>query len=109
MLSACEEAGTNHEAFYREMRINNTLREYYARARECRADTRFESVDQITNELRSGLIDHNQARVMIDAIKWQTGKEKPKIYGDSITHKGDASAPLSITLATGVPKPDDAS
>ncbi len=58
--------------------------EQYVRARELRAHARFESVDAIMDELRAGTIDANQARVMIDAIKWQCGKESPKVYGDRL-------------------------
>jgi len=55
------------------------------RARESRADVRFESIDQIMDDLKAGIIDAQQARVMMDAIKWQCGKEKALVYGDSKT------------------------
>lgn len=73
---------------------NDQFRQQYARAREARADARFESVDAIMQELRTGKIDHNQARVLLDAIKWQTGKEAPKKYGDRQILAGDPDAPL---------------
>ncbi len=61
------------------------FREQYARARETRGDARFERIDDVVQDMRNGVIDSNQARVEIDAIKWQCGKEAPKRYGDKLT------------------------
>lgn len=75
------------------------LRQQYARAREFRADARFESLDTIMLELREGKIDAAAARVMLDAIKWQTGKENAKRYGEAVTVKGDRDNPLQVRTA----------
>lgn len=72
--------------------------EKYARARALRAFRRYESVDKVIEDLRAGLIDHNTARVQIDAIKWQTGKENPKAFGDRLELAGDAQAPLTVQV-----------
>lgn len=72
--------------------------ENYARARQLRAYRRYESVDKVTDDLRAGLIDSNQARVLIDAIKWQTGKENPKVFGDKLELSGDPKAPLTVQV-----------
>jgi hypothetical protein len=90
VLSACKEVEWSHDSFFKELKKSPALADEYARARAARADARFESVDQIKDELREGKIDHHQARVIIDAIKWQAGKEKPKVYGDksTIEHTG---------------------
>lgn len=77
----------------------DALREQYARARECRADARFEAVDDIMAALRLGKIDAQAARVMLDAIKWQTGKENAKKYGEAVTVKGDRDNPLQVRTA----------
>lgn len=61
----------------------------YARAREARADERAEFIDEITAEVREGKLDPNAARVIIDAEKWQAGKENSKRYGDKLTVDGD--------------------
>lgn len=71
----------------------------YMRAREARANWRADRVDDVLSDMRAGIIDYNQARIEIDAIKWQTGKESPKMYGDSTTIKGDADNPLEFNLA----------
>lgn len=74
----------------------DALRQQYMRARECRADARFETLDSIMRDLKAGKIDAASARVMMDAIKWQAGKENAKRYGDSVTVKGDKENPLEV-------------
>jgi hypothetical protein len=61
-------------------------------------------VDVIAADLRKGEIDPNTARVLIDAIKWQTGKEAPKSFGDRshVEHSGDVG--LTI-IQHSTPKP----
>ena len=66
----------------------------YAHAREARADARSERIDSITEQMLQGLIEPNAARVAIDALKWQAGKEQPKKYGDKLTLDGD----LKVTM-----------
>lgn len=76
--------------------------EDYARAREARADARADRIDAITDRLERGELDANAARVMIDALKWQAGKEQPKRYGDTMRVEANLSASVTIgALAAG--------
>lgn len=61
----------------------------YIRAKEQRADGRFDRIDQVILDMRNREIDPQMARVEIDAIKWQAGKENEK-YGDKqkVEHSG---------------------
>jgi hypothetical protein len=63
----------------------------YTRANICRAESKFDKIDDVVDDMRSKVIDPQMARVEIDAIKWQAGKMNPKKYGDSIdlTSGGD--------------------
>ncbi len=70
----------------------------YTLARATRAHVRFERVDSVLEDLRAGTIDSNMARVEIDTIKWQCGKEAPKKYGDRIEIAGDAENPLNVNV-----------
>jgi hypothetical protein len=80
----------------------------YARAKEIRAHRRAEQVDQIMEDLKAGRVDHQQARVMLDAIKWQTGKEAPRVFGDKVQHEGTgAGGAILIQAVTNVPQADD--
>jgi hypothetical protein len=72
------------------------FRQQYMRARELRADSRFERLDEIMEEVREKKLDPTAARVMMDAIKWQAGKENAKRYGESMTLKGDKDSPLEV-------------
>jgi len=74
----------------------------YARALEDRAHWRSDRLDQICDDLISGVIDDRQARVLIDVQKWQAGKENPQRYGDKIekTIKGDKESPVTVLSLT---------
>lgn len=75
--------------------------EQYTRAMEMRGDAKFEDIDDFIEDLKTGKQDAATTRVLIDAVKWQAGKLKPKKYGDSTTLKGDKDHPLgSFTLAS---------
>ena len=72
------------------------FRQQYARACRLRADARFESMDHILYQVRQGKLDAAAGRLHLDAIKWQTSKEHPKKYGESVTLKGDKESPLEV-------------
>lgn len=71
--------------------------EQYARAGEIRGDAKFEAIDDILEDLKAGKIDAQTARVLIDAVKWQAGKLKPKKYGDSA--KGTPEDPFHLKVS----------
>ena len=70
----------------------------YMRARDDRGDLRNDKIDEIRDNMLAGLIDFNTARVAIDTLKWQAGKEAPKRYGERLELAGDKDAPLCITV-----------
>ncbi|MEG0182009.1 MAG: hypothetical protein RR704_00935 [Stenotrophomonas sp.] len=72
------------------------FRQQYVRAREIRADARFERLDEIMAMVEDKKLDPAAARVMMDAIKWQAGKENAKRYGEAVTLKGDKDNPVEI-------------
>ena len=74
---------------------NPEFAEQYARAREVRADSRADRVDDIIDQVEVGMLDPQAARVMIDALKWQCGHEMPKRYGVKVTQE--------LTGANGTP------
>ena len=98
--SACE--GICSPAyFFRELTRNPALVEQYERARTIRADARFEAIDEIVEAVGNGILDPNAARVMIDTIKWQCGKERPKRYSDKIDIKAEVvvKSPRDMSVA----------
>lgn len=84
---------------YRWLSKYDSFRQQYTHARQTRADARFESIDDVIADLRSGTIDAQQAKVEIDAIKWQCGKEAGK-YDDKMKHEhsGEGGGPLEISV-----------
>lgn len=84
---AAKKAGLEPTKFYRILAAEegeSPLAKRYARARANRAFSRVEKVDDIIDDLRAGLIDHNTARIMIDAVKWQAGKENQGKFGEKV-------------------------
>jgi hypothetical protein len=67
----------------------------YARARERRADARAERIDDLCDDVKAGTLKPDAARVIIDAEKWQAGKENSKRYGDKLTLDGDMNLKLT--------------
>lgn len=74
----------------------DAFRQQYARAREIRADARFERIDDVIDDMRAKKVDAQMARVEIDAIKWQAGKENGRRYGEAVTLRGDKNNPVEV-------------
>src|SRR5690348_2732221 len=51
-----------------------------ARAREHRAESRSDYIDDLVEQVRLGKLDPHSAKVMIDAEKWQASKEQPRKF-----------------------------
>lgn len=86
----CEKIGIQFRDFYALIRKSSDLEQNYARAREARSDVRFDRLDELMKRVENREVLPDVARVLLDAIKWQCGKEKPKKYGDNqqINHSG---------------------
>jgi DNA-binding NarL/FixJ family response regulator len=93
--TAAKLVGVAYKTFYNilaqgdESIYANTLIQAYARARKCRADARAEQIDEIVRRTMlpkdaEEYLEPNAARVVIDAIKWQAGKENNARYGDRL-------------------------
>jgi hypothetical protein len=68
---------TKHQAF-----LDN-----YTRAKNDSADADADKLDAIAEDVLSGNVDPQAARVAADIIKWAAGKKRPKKYGDRVeTH-----------------------
>jgi hypothetical protein len=71
------------------------------RAREHRALARADKIDDYVEQLALGKLDPHAARVMIDAEKWQAGKELPKRYGEKLEVGGRDGRSLGEELGLG--------
>jgi hypothetical protein len=93
---ACAKSDVGNRTFYTWLSENTELQQNYMRARETRADAHFESSAKLMEDLRNGVIQSDQARIMLDEIKWKCAKQSAKKYGDSQTIKGDKENPLQF-------------
>ena len=84
-------------SFWRRLAEDKDLQDEYARAREVRADARFESIDGVLGNLLASKIDAATARVMVDTIKWQAGREQPKRYAERSTVEHSGGITITIT------------
>jgi len=63
----------------------------YTRAKDQSAFADDDKIAKVTEDVLSGKVDPNAARVAIAALQWMAGKKKPKKYGDKIQteHSGN--------------------
>lgn len=61
----------------------------YARAREKQADAIFDGMAEIEDDVKSGELRPDAARVILESRRWRAEKLKPKAYGSKIeaTHE----------------------
>lgn len=81
--AACEKAGIPRSTF-RSSIIRHKVGDQYARALEGLAIDQIEKLEIAIEDMRSGKIDHQMARVEIDARKWFASKFLPKQFGDKL-------------------------
>jgi hypothetical protein len=60
------------------------LRNQYARARDDQGDLSADEVKDVARRVARGEIEPSAGKVLIDALKWDAGKRKPKVYGDRV-------------------------
>ena len=65
-----------------KLNSDNGFARRYAMAMENRGQVYADKITDTVNDMLNGTIDYNQARVAIDALKWQSSKLAPKKYGD---------------------------
>ena len=66
----------------RKLNSDNDFASRYALAMENRGQVYADKITDTVNDMLEGKIDYNQARVAIDALKWQSAKLAPKKFGD---------------------------
>jgi len=99
----------NQDTVYSWLLRKPEFSENYARARSLRAGVRSDRVDDYCKMVLAGELDANSARVIIDAEKWQAGKENPKVYGDRIENRlaGPEGEALKIVVTGIRPTPEN--
>jgi hypothetical protein len=70
----------------------------YARARVAQADTLFDRMEEVEEQVSAGTMDSHAARVVLDSMRWRASKLAPKVYGDRLDVQVSDSR-ISITGA----------
>lgn len=98
----------NASTFWRHRDRDEDFRTRYAQAREQQGHT---YADRVVEEAFKAVDGESAqaARARIDALKWAASKRLPKVYGDKTQITGEGGGPVQFeTIATGVPRADDA-
>ncbi len=114
-FKACEAAGVPHSTFMEWLKVDASLADRYARAREdlierianetmAIADQAFTEIEE--QELnakgepvvvkRKIAVDVQRAKLQVDTRKWLLSKLAPKKYGEKLELTGDPDRPLAI-------------
>jgi hypothetical protein len=84
----------------------------YAQAREDRANGWAEEFIEIADsiELTEDAADNRAAielaKLRLDARKWVVSRILSKVYGEKVTHSGDADNPIGLQIVSSIPRPD---
>lgn len=85
--AACAAVGMNRMTF-RSRALKLGAASQYAEATSALARYQVEQLEDVIEKAQSGEIDHQTARLVMDARKWLASKLFPKQWGDKIAHVG---------------------
>ena len=96
----------SRSAVFKWLAEHKDFRAKYELATAERAQARYESIDDILADLQAGRIDHRNARVMIDTVKWQCTIERPYRYNPANRHEhtGRDGGPIATQAADMTPE-----
>jgi hypothetical protein len=110
LRSICVKDGTpDRKTFHNWRQRTPELQGQYDRACLDREEVYFEQIIEIADDTSHDTIatEHGEqpnsewitrSRLRVDARKWALARMNRKKYGDSITHSGDADAPVQLIL-----------
>ena len=84
---ACEAVGMNRMTF-RSRALKMGAASQYAEATSALARFQVEQLESVIEKAERGEIDHQTARLVMDARKWIASKLFPRQWGDKIAHVG---------------------
>jgi len=85
LRQVCKEEGMPHLAtVLRWVALDADFAIKYARARMAQADTLFDRMEEVEEQVSAGTMDSHAARVVLDSMRWRASKLAPKVYGDRL-------------------------
>lgn len=94
LASWCRDNSTGYSSVMRWLETHEYFRENYRRARLHSADADADLANDVRDRVIAGELAPDIARVVLDSIKWTSGKRNPKKYGERMVLAGDEDAPI---------------
>lgn len=90
------------------LETNAEFAQQYARAREVQAHNDADQQADVRRQVAEGTLQPDQARVIIDSLKWTAGRRAPKVYGDrlDVAVTGDVAFGARLAASRAAVKPD---
>lgn len=100
MREVCSKHGVALTTFF-DWVSSEEWAEHYARAREARADIKFEELEDVSEQavMAGNAVEVAGLRLKADNIKWMLGKMAPKRYGDKT--QTEVTGAVNLTLFDG--------
>lgn len=93
-----DERMPSRTTIYKWLREHQEFADNYTRARLDQGHSVADEAKEVRRKVATGELDPAAARVILDAIKWESGKRAPKSYGEKIAmeHSGADGAPIEL-------------
>ena len=90
-------------------RENDELFNLYTRSIQDKAEMLVFEINQTMFDVRTGVLDASQGRLIIDTYKWLASKFYPKMYGDKVDVTSDNKAiqTLPTAIQVEITKPNE--
>ena len=101
VTAACASVGVARSVFYREILADRNVWDAYTRAREACAEVHFDEIADLEAEAKSGGVDPQTFRVLLDSKKWRLGKMNIRFSDKQVIEQKttlDATVQGSVSL-----------
>lgn len=96
MRKASEKSKVDRTTIYEWLAETPSFADQYARADKVRAMFHADDIEDVLEDVRTGKIDPNAARVIVDGKKWVSSKLNAKRYGDKLITENDHKLEVTI-------------
>jgi len=86
LTSVCQKKQIGYSYVMRRLHNDEELKLRYAAARQARAQSHVEQIEQHLDDVIDGAMDPHVGRVVIDGRKWLASRMDPQLWGDKQQH-----------------------
>lgn len=83
---------------FRWMQEDKELSDSYSRARKERAESLVDEIAEIRESVKTGKLDAQAGKTVINSLQWQASKENAKLYGDKVEIESKSENTFTIQL-----------